>query len=278
MMLNQTLATLHRYGIRLSKRAGQHHVVDPTVLEKMVDHAHLSSEDVVLEIGAGMGNLTMLLAQRAGKVISLERDRRFVRVLCEQLKGFSNVQIVQGDALRIELPKFNKVVANLPYGISSDITFRLLKHKFELAVLMYQQEFAKRLVAKPGSDDYGRLTVDAYYRTQVELLDEVPPEAFVPQPKVTSAIVRLRPREPPFEVKSERVFSNVVRALFQHRRQRVRNALYHSFDEVFPKRHLSKFERRALIDEKLPQDIAEARVIDLEPEKFGTIADCLSSP
>jgi len=244
----------------------------------MVDHAHLSREDVVLEIGAGIGNLTMLLAQRAGKVISIERDRRFVRVLCEQLRGFSNVQIVQGDALRIELPKFNKVVANLPYGISSDITFRLLKHKFELAVLMYQQEFAKRLVAKPGSDDYGRLTVDAYYRTQVELLDEVPPEAFVPQPKVTSAIVRLRPREPPFEVKSERVFSNVVRALFQHRRQRVRNALYHSFDEVFPKRHLSKFERRALIDEKLPQDIAEARVIDLEPEKFGTIADCLSSP
>jgi len=278
MMLNQILATLRRYGIRPSKRAGQHHVVDPTVLEKMVGHAHLSREDVVLEIGAGIGNLTKLLAQRAGKIISIERDRRFIRILHGQLRGFSNVQIVHGDALRIELPKFNKVVANLPYGISSDITFRLLEHRFELAVLMYQWEFAKRLVAKPGADDYGRLTVNTYYRAHVELLDEVPPEAFVPQPKVTSAIVRLRPREPPFKVKDEQVFLNVVRALFQHRRQRVRNALCHSFDEVFPKRHLSKSERRVFIDKKLPHEIAEARVMNLEPEKFGAIADRLTNP
>ena len=266
------------YGIRPSKRAGQHHVVDPTVLERMVDHAHLSREDVVLEIGAGIGNLTRLLAQRAGKVISIERDRRLIKILHEQLRGFSNVQIVHGDALCIELPKFNKVVANLPYGISSDITFRLLEHKFEFAVLMYQQEFAERLVAKPGSDDYSRLTVNTYYRARVEMLDEVPPEAFVPRPKVTSAIVRLMPREPPFKVVDEKVFFNVVRALFQHRRQRVRNALYRSFEEIFPRRHLPKSERRAFIDKKLPKEIAEARVMDLEPEKFGMIADCLASP
>jgi 16S rRNA (adenine1518-N6/adenine1519-N6)-dimethyltransferase len=278
MMLNQTLSTLRRYDIRPSKRAGQHHVVDPTVLDKIVDHARLSREDVVLEIGAGIGNLTRLLAQRAGKVISIERDRRFVKILREQLRGLSNVQIIYGDALRIELPKFNKVVANLPYGISSDITFRLLEHKFELAVLMYQQEFAERMVAKPGSDDYSRLTVNTYYRARVELLGEVPPEAFVPQPKVTSAIVRLSPREPPFKVSDEKIFFDVVRALFQHRRQRVRNALCHSFDEVFPKRHLSKSERRVFIDTKLPHEIAGARVMDLEPEKFGAIADRLTNP
>jgi 16S rRNA (adenine1518-N6/adenine1519-N6)-dimethyltransferase len=244
----------------------------------MVDYAHLSREDVVLEIGAGIGNLTRLLAQRAGEIISIERDRRFIKILREQMRGFPNVQIVHGDVLRIELPKFNKVVANLPYGISSDITFRLLEHKFELAVLMYQQEFAERLVAKPRSDDYSRLTVNTYYRARVEMLDEVPPEAFVPQPKVTSAIVRLRPREPPFEVENEKVFFNVIRALFQHRRQRARNALYRSFEEVFPQRHLSKPERRMFIDKKLPKEIAEARVMDLEPEKFGTIADSLASP
>jgi len=277
-MLNQTLATLRRYGIRPSKRAGQHHVVDPIVLEKMVEHAHLSREDVVLEIGAGIGNLTRLLAQRAGKIISIERDRRFINILREQLRGLSNVQIIYGDALRIELPKFDKVVANLPYGISSDITFRLLEQKFELAVLMYQQEFAERMVAKPGSDDYSRLTVNTYYRARVELLGVVPPEAFVPQPKVTSAIVRLSPREPPFEVVDEKIFFDVVRALFQHRRQRVRNALCHSFDEVFPKRHLSKSERRVFIDKKLPHEIAEARVMDLEPEEFGAIADRLTNP
>lgn len=278
MMLNQTLATLRRYGIRPSKRAGQHHVVDLTVLDKMVDHAHLSREDVVLEIGAGIGNLTRLIAQRAGKVISIERDMGLIRILHGQMRGLANVQIVHGDALRIELPKFNKVVANLPYGISSDITFRLLEHKFELAVLMYQQEFAERLVAKPGSSDYSRLTVNAYYRAHVELLGEVPPEAFVPQPKVTSAIVRLRPREPPFKVSDERIFFDVVRALFQHRRQRVRNAFCHSFDEVFPKRHLTKSERRMFVDKKLPHEIAETRVIDLEPEEFGAIADRLTNP
>jgi len=275
MMLNQTLSTLRRYDIRPSKRAGQHHVVDPIVLEKMVDHTHLSREDVVLEIGAGIGNLTRLLAQRAGKVISIERDRRFINILCEQLMGLSNVQIIYGDALRIELPKFNKVVANLPYGISSDITFRLLEHKFELAVLMYQQEFAERMVAKPGSDDYSRLTVNTYYRAHVELLGKVPPEAFVPPPKVTSAIVRLRPRKPPFKVVDERMFFDVVRALFQHRRQKVRNALYHSFDQIFPGVKLQKGQRRQLLDRKLPEELVDVRVMDLGPEKFGEIADYL---
>ncbi len=278
MMMGQTLALLRKHGIRLSKRAGQHQVIDPTVLEQMVDYAELSRDDLVLEVGAGIGNLTLLLAARAGGVIAVERDRMIIKVLGERLRGHSNVELLCGDALRIELPKFNKVVANLPYGISSDITFRFLAHDFELAVLMYQQEFAERLVARPGSDDYGRLTVNTYYRANVELLKEVPPEAFFPQPKVTSAIVRLRPREPPFKVVDEHVFFNVVRALFQHRRQRVRNALYRSFGGVFPGVKISKAERRAAIDQKLPKALAEARVMDLEPEKFGVIANLLTSP
>ena len=277
-MMGQTLALLRRHGIRLSKRAGQYQVIDPTVLEQMVDYAELSRDDVVLEVGAGIGNLTLLLAARAGRVITVERDRRLMSVLGERLRVHSNVKLLCGDALQIELPKFNKVVANLPYGISSDITFRLLKRKFELAILMYQREFAERLVAKPGSDDYGRLTVNAYYRASLELLREVPPEAFFPQPKVTSAIVRLKPREPPFDVADESMFFNVVRALFQHRRQRVRNALYRSFGEVFPGVKVSKVERRATIDQKLPKALAETPVIDLAPDKFGVIANLLTSP
>lgn len=275
--MSQTLALLRKHGVRLSKRAGQHQVIAPAVLEQMVDYAELSRDDVVLEVGAGVGNLTLLLAARAGRVIAVERDRRLIKVLVEQLRGHSNIELVCGDALHVELPKFNKVVANLPYGISSDITFRLLEHKFELAVLMYQREFAERLGARPGSDDYGRLTVNAYYRASVELLVEVPPEAFFPQPKVTSAIVRLRPRGPPFEVADEHVFFNVVRALFQHRRQRVRNALYHSFGEIFPSKVMSKAERRTVIDRAIPKGLAEAHVMDLPPEKFGEIADCLVS-
>ena len=274
-MLSQTLSLLRRYGVRPSKRAGQHHVVDSGLLQRMVGYAKLSPHDVVLEIGAGVGNLTRLLAARAGKVVAIERDRRLIKILKEQSRGSASVKFLHGDALRLELPKFDKVVANLPYGISSDITFKLLERGFELAVLMYQLEFAKRLVAKPGSSDYGRLTVNVYYRANVELLEEVPPEAFVPQPEVTSAVVRLRPREPPFEVGNEGMFFNVVRALFQHRRQRVRNALYHSFGEVFQNLKMSKVVRRAVIDRAIPKELAEAIVMDLPPEKFGEIANDL---
>ncbi len=276
-MLEQTLSLLRKQGIRLSKRAGQHQVIDSTILKQMVGYAELSRDDMVLEIGAGIGNLTLLLVANAGRVIAIERDRKLVKVLGERLRGHSNFELLCGDALHIELPKFNKVVANLPYGISSDITFKLLEHGFESAVLMYQREFAERLVAKPGSDDYSRLTVNAYYRASVELLEEVLPEAFFPQPKVTSAIVRFRPREPPFKVKNEQVFFDVVRALFQHRRQRVRNAMYHSFGEIFQGRRPPKAERRAFIDRKLTKKLAEARVMDLPPEKFGEIANCLVS-
>jgi len=274
-MGERTLALLRKYRIRLSKRAGQQHVIDIGLLGRMVSYAEVSSEDEVLEIGAGIGNLTRLLAERARKVIAVERDGRFIKILREQLRGRPNVKIVHGDVLRIELPKFNKVVANLPYGISSDVTFRLLEHDFELAVLMYQWEFAERLIARPGSTDYGRLTVNVYYRAEVELLEKVLPSAFLPQPKVFSAVVRLRPRKPPFKVVNERMFFDVVRALFQHRRQKVRNALYHSFDQVFPDVKLRKSQKRELLDKRLPKEFTDVRVMDLEPEKFGEIADHL---
>jgi len=274
-MGEQTLALLRKYRIRPSKRAGQQHVIDLGLLGRMVSYAEVSTEDEVLEIGAGIGNLTRLLAERARKVIAVERDGRFIKILREQLKGRPNVKIVHGDILRIELPKFNKVVANLPYGISSEVTFRLLEHDFELAVLMYQWEFAERLIARPGSNDYGRLTVNVYYRAEVELLEKVLPSAFLPQPKVFSAVVRLRPRKPPFKVVDERVFFDVVRALFQHRRQKVRNALYHSFDQIFPDAKLRKSQKRELLDRKLPEELVDVRVMDLEPEKFGEIADHL---
>lgn len=275
-MLQQTLTLLRMHGIRPSRRAGQQQVIDLGLLERMVSYAEVSKRDVVLEIGAGVGNLTQLLAERAQRVIAVERDGRFLRALRERLRGYENVEFMHADILRMELPKFDKVVANLPYGISSEVTFKLLEHEFELAVLMYQREFAQRLVARPGSDDYGRLTVNAYYRAQVELLEEVPPSAFLPPPKVVSALVRLRPREPPFRVRNEEVFFDVVRALFQHRRQKVRNALYHSFAEVFPNKRLSKGERRAMIERRIPEGLLNARAMDLPPEKFWIIADLLA--
>ncbi len=251
-------------------------MIDPSLLRRMVDYAGVSSRDLVLEIGAGMGNLTKLLAERAGKVIAVERDAKLFRVLREQAKGLANVDLVNADILQMELPPFNKVVANLPYAISSEITFKLLEHDFELAVLMYQKEFAQRLIAKPGSKDYGRLTVGVYYRAEVELLEEVEPSAFFPRPKVSSMLVRLRPRSPPFYVIDEALFFDVVRALFQHKRQKVRNALFHSFNEVFPQPK-PKSERRRIVDETIPKDLANRRVMDLTPEELGSISNYIAS-
>ncbi|MEM1980984.1 MAG: 16S rRNA (adenine(1518)-N(6)/adenine(1519)-N(6))-dimethyltransferase RsmA [Candidatus Hadarchaeales archaeon] len=270
---------LEREGIRLSRRYGQHLVLDWDLLRRMVEYAEVDREDTVLEVGAGTGGLTLLLAERAGEVIAVERDPRLVSILREVLreKGLGNVRILVGDVLKLPLPPFNKVVSNLPYSLSSELTFRLLEEDFEVAVLMYQLEFAKRLVARPGSEDYGRLTVSVFYRAQVEILEEVPPSAFFPRPKVRSAVVRLRPRKtPPFEVESEEGFRRVLRVLFHHPRQKVRNALYHSFTELFPGLRLEKKERREALDSFLPAELAEARVRDLPPEELARLANLLA--
>ncbi|MEW5994653.1 MAG: rRNA adenine N-6-methyltransferase family protein, partial [Candidatus Zixiibacteriota bacterium] len=164
--MSEVLIELERSGIRLSKREGQHLVMDPALLERMVEYGEISQEDTVLEIGAGVGNITELLARRAGKVIAVEKDARLYRLTKARLRKTRNVELVLGDALKIPMPEFNKVVANIPYSISSDLTFSLLERPFKLAVLMYQKEFARRLVAEPGSDDYGRLTVNVYCKAK----------------------------------------------------------------------------------------------------------------
>lgn len=242
----------------------------------MVDYAEVCGRDTVLEVGAGTGGLTLLLARRAKEVIAVERDPRLVSILRKRLEGCGNVRILRGDVLKLHLPTFNKVVSNLPYSISSDLTFRLLEEEFEVAVLMYQLEFARRLVAKPGSEDYGRLTVSAFYRAEVEILEEVPPSAFFPRPRVRSAVVRLRPRKtPPFRVESEERFRRVLRVLFHHPRQKVRNALYHSFTELFPHMELDKKERRRVLEACLPRELAEARAKELPPEELARLSDLL---
>ncbi|MEM2875193.1 MAG: 16S rRNA (adenine(1518)-N(6)/adenine(1519)-N(6))-dimethyltransferase RsmA [Candidatus Hadarchaeales archaeon] len=276
MMRDGILRLLRDAGIRPSRRAGQHHVIDRSLLLRMANHALLSRDDVVLEVGAGVGNLTEILAERAGRVIAVERDRRFGKALREMERRHPNVSVVFCDVLMADLPDFNKVVSNIPYSISSEFTFMLLERKFDLAVLLYQEEFARRLVARPGSKDYGRLTVSVYRRAEVELLDEVPPESFYPPPRVSSRVVRLRLREPPFEVDDEK-FSSMVRALFQHRNQRARNALFRSFHEVFPGVRLSREERRKRAEHILGE-MADVRVFELSPEQFAEISKRITSP
>ncbi|MCX6675881.1 MAG: 16S rRNA (adenine(1518)-N(6)/adenine(1519)-N(6))-dimethyltransferase RsmA [Methanothrix sp.] len=203
------------------KKKGQHFLVDRSALERIAQYAELCKEDRVLEIGAGTGNLTEVLAERSLCVYAVE----IYPHLAMGLQGmFQNVRVIKGDALEIELPDYNKIVSNLPYQISSKITYRLLSRPFELAVLMFQQEFAKRLVATVGSREYGRLAMVAGFFCEAKILEILPRSAFRPVPEVNSAIVRLLPRSVRPDVKPE-VFLRLVEGLFRQRRKKVKKAL-----------------------------------------------------
>lgn len=203
------------------KKLGQHFLADRRVLARIGDYAALNDDDRVLEIGPGTGNLTEVLSARAGRVYAIEVDP----ALASDLEGrFPNVVVTRGDALKAPFPDYNKVVSNLPYQISSKITFRLLERPFDLAVLMYQREFAERMVASPGTKEYGRLTLNVSFRAQVEILEFVPRGAFRPMPEVESAIVRLRPRKRMIPV-DEKAFDDLTRGLFGHRRKKVKSSL-----------------------------------------------------
>lgn len=203
------------------RRKGQHFLVDQRVIGRIADYAELEPSDVVLEIGPGTGNLTEVLSARAGKVYAIEVDP----ALASDLDGrFSNVEVIHGDALKVDLPFCNKIVSNLPYQISTKITFRLLQTRFDLAVLMYQKEFAKKMHAVPGSEEYGRLSVVVQHYADVQIMERVPRSAFLPSPEIESAIVRLRPRADGIDV-DDRKFIDLVTGLFSHRRKKLKKAL-----------------------------------------------------
>ncbi len=190
-------------GVRPRRRMGQHFLIDARVAARQVAHAQIRRSDVVLEIGPGLGVLTRLLAERAKRVVAIEADRRFAEYLHRRFAEYlrrtlPDIEVVSGDALKVDWPPFDVMASNLPYQISSPLTFRLLDHAFDRAILMYQWEFARRMRAKPGTADYSRLSVGVYRRATCEILERVPRNAFHPQPKVDSAIVSLVPRPPPF--------------------------------------------------------------------------------
>ena len=206
------------------RRIGQNFLVDCGVLSRIADHAELNPADNVLEIGAGTGNLTEVLSRRAGRVYAVEVDGSLAAGLKGRFANVKNVKVIDGDALKVELPDYNKVVSNLPYQISSKITYRLLSKPFDLAVLMYQKEFAKKLIATPGTEDYGRLSMVVGHYARAEILEYVSRTAFRPNPRVGSAIVRLRPRSDRLDVNHES-FMRLATGLFSHRRKKLGPAL-----------------------------------------------------
>lgn len=246
LRLSKLRELLETHGFQFKKQLGQNFLVDAHVLHRIVEAADIAQNDGVFEIGPGAGVVTQALARKAQRVLAVEKDRSLAAVLRSSLSEADNVVIRYADVLELDLPviwqEFRdcqrvSVVANLPYYVTTPILFHLLESGVPIhhVVVMVQREVAQRLVARPGTKDYGALTVAVHYYAEVELIQRVSPGAFVPSPSVESEVVRLRIRtEPPVDVSNPSLFFRVVRAAFSMRRKTLLNNLTHSFQIAKP--------------------------------------------
>lgn len=259
---------------RLASAAGhgnpdrdQHYLVDDRVLDRIPGYAEDFDRSHVLEIGPGAGALTDRLLGVTDQVTAIERDGSLVPFLRDEFAeeiAADRLTVRDGDALDVAFPDYSVCISNLPYSISTAVTFRLLREA-RPAVLMFQAEVADRLVAAPGTDAYGRLSVGAQHYAAVETVEPVPPEAFDPQPPVESKIVRFEPREPTYDVPDDEAFLTLVKALFTQRRKTVRNAIRNTV-------HISGIEHPDALIDTLPDAIPATRPDALEPAEFAEIA------
>lgn len=229
-----TKGLLAKYDFPPKKKLGQNFIIDKASVDRIIAAGDLSNEDTVIEIGTGLGTLTKELAKHAARVISVEYDKILFEIDKELLKDLGNVELIRDDFLMIDLSalakklKSYKVIGNLPYYITAPIMTKLIeaRPRFTVAVLTTQKEVAERLTAKPGSKQYGTLSIFVQYGLLVEIDSLIPNSAFYPHPAVSSAVVVLKPRVKPIvEVNSEELFFNVVHAAFAYRRKTLRNSI-----------------------------------------------------
>ena len=222
-----------RFDIKMSKKLGQNFLIKRGIVDEIVHAAELTPGEPVLEVGPGIGTLTQGLAQSGADVTAIELDRRLLEVLDTTLASYDNVRIIHGDVLKLDVPSIMnhkpfKVVANLPYYITTPIIMSLLESKLpiERLVVMVQKEVALRMVAKPGTKDYGALSLAVQYYTEPDIVLDVPPKSFLPAPAVTSSVIRCVLRDkPPVDVIDEKLFFRVVKAGFAQRRKTFANTM-----------------------------------------------------
>lgn len=259
------MADSNGVGLVPDRRKDQHFLHDAGVLRRIVDAACISPEETVLEIGAGPGNLTGLLSLKARHVYTIELDRNFAEAVAEDFKG-RNVTVIQGNALKVDFPKFDKVVANLPYSISSDVTFKLFKYPFTFAILMYQREFAERMSAKTGEEQYSRLSVTVQHFAEVRALFNVSRYAFTPPPEVESTVVKITPRPAGYTVQDEELFMKLVTAAFAGRRKKLKKALLNGA-------HMMGLKDPQPVISALPPEILDRRAEQVSPDEFALLAN-----
>lgn len=242
-----TIEILQKYQFSFQKKFGQNFLIDAHVLDKIIRAADIGKDDMVLEIGPGIGTMTQYLAEAAGKVIAVEIDRNLIPILQDTLDGYENVRLINEDILKLDLRKLVqeenegkpvKVVANLPYYITTPIIMGLFEGSVPVSsiTVMVQKEVAERMKSGPGNKDYGALSLAVQYYADTYLVANVPPNCFMPRPKVGSAVIRLtRHERPPVETVDEKLMFDIIRAAFNQRRKTLANGLNNSDKLDFPK-------------------------------------------
>ena len=239
-ILEDTQFIMKKYKIRANKALGQNFLINQNVVDQIIENSNITKEDLVIEIGPGLGTLTKELLEKAGKVICIELDKKMIKILTDRFSLYDNFELIHGDVLKIRLNKIikeekekngfqsAKIVANLPYYITTPIIMKLLEDRLDLEsiTVMIQKEVADRLIAIPGEKETGAITYSVYYYATAEGIMEVPNDSFIPEPEVTSKVIKLTLRkEPPVEVKSRGVMFKIIKSAFMQRRKTLLNAL-----------------------------------------------------
>ena len=247
-----TIAVLQKYDFAFQKKFGQNFLIDTHVLDKIIKSADITKDDMVLEIGPGIGTMTQYLSNAAGKVIAVEIDKNLIPILEDTLDGFDNVRVINEDVLKVDIAKLAdeenngrpiKVVANLPYYITTPIIMGLFENHVPLKsiTVMVQKEVADRMQVGPGTKDYGALSLAVQYYASPYIVANVPPNCFMPRPKVGSAVIRLdRYENPPVQVNDEKLMFKIIRASFNQRRKTLANGLKNSPEINFTKEEIEE--------------------------------------
>ena len=280
-LYQETKFIMNEYNITANKGYGQNFLVDENIVSSIVEKADVNKEDLIIEIGPGLGTLTALLLEKAGKVVCIELDPKMITVLNDRFTLYDNFELINNDVLKEDLKsiieknlktlelKKAKVVANLPYYITTPIIMKLLEDKLNLEsiTVMVQKEVAERLAEEPGGKETGAITYSIHYYTNPEIVINVPNDSFVPAPKVDSAVIKLEVlNTPKIQVENEAVFFKVVKAAFLQKRKTLINSLSNS--KIADKETLENMLNSMNIDLKI-------RAEKLSLEEFGQIADYL---
>lgn len=275
-----TIAILQKYQFHFQKKFGQNFLIDTSVLERIIEAAKIGPEDCVLEIGPGIGTMTQYLAETAGSVIAVEIDKALIPILEETLGSYENITVIQGDILKLDIRELAekyaggkklKVVANLPYYITTPIIMGLFEKDIPLSgiTVMVQKEVAERMQAKPGTKDYGALSLAVQYYAEPRIAANVPPNCFMPRPTVGSAVIHLKHREiPSVKVEDEKFMFDLIRAAFNQRRKMLPNALMGAAIPGLTKENIANALQKLQISETI-------RGEKLSLEDFAKLSDLL---